>query len=272
MKALRRALAFVLALVCSLTVLSAASFADGDSCWDGILDNDSPSSSDILAAENAERVSYPSGSNYLDYYQIRYVKANKGHSIHVFSSPSLDARHKYTVFHGQRVLRLAKKSNGFSFILFYYKDNVLRAGWVTSDNLVSRYPGRTAYIGGRSSGGYDGGDYAVSWSRGEFPGEGQRYAELDTPAFDCVGFTLDYMVTDRNGVGTGKVTGRRTVYIHDGSRWSQVGSFRYDELGPVHVEITLDAPTDVYAVGITADCLRPDKFDFRIAVLDVLRG
>ena len=228
-----------------------------------------PSASDIWAADNCDQVQFPAGNSYYSHYRICYIDASGGHSVYVYSKPSTSAK-KREAFHGSRVTAIAKE-NGLTCILYYTDQNVYRAGWVTSTNLSDSYPGKTFSIGAGSlpSNAYNAGDPAVSWSEEFFYGTKQKFTELDTPIKDCVGFTLDYQVTARNGASTGDVLGSRTVYVNDGSGWVAVGSFKYSALGPVHVEVTLDSPMTLAAVATSADCAAPNTFHFRQSVLDV---
>ena len=252
MKQAKRFLALVLSLVCAvslLAVFTVSSCADYDSYWGGAMESGSPGSQDFHLGENSGVIDHPKSSEYLDDYQIRYVHSPKDHSVFIFNKPSGSAKHPYVVYHGQQVLRLAKKRSGWSCVLYYDKHNDLRVGWINSSHLVTDFPGRTASTG---------------FSR-------QICSDkLDTPIYDCVGFTLDYFVTDRNGTSSENVTGERTIYVDDGSGWSEVGTFRYDKIEPVHIQVTLSSPMTVKAIGVSADCYKPNKFDFRMAVLDVL--
>ncbi len=273
MKQAKRFLALVLSLVCAvslLAVFTVSSCADYDSYWGGAMESGSPGSQDFHLGENSGVIDHPKSSEYLDDYQIRYVHSPKDHSVFIFNKPSGSAKHPYVVYHGQQVLRLAKKRSGWSCVLYYDKHNDLRVGWINSSHLVTDFPGRTASTGfSRQISSDNTGPWSVRWKT-SFPGTDQPYAKLDTPIYDCVGFTLDYFVTDRNGTSSENVTGERTIYVDDGSGWSEVGTFRYDKIEPVHIQVTLSSPMTVKAIGVSADCYKPNKFDFRMAVLDVL--
>ena len=170
----------------------------------------------------------------------------------------------------RHVAALLAEQEGFTCVLYHTDENTLRAGWVSSANLTWYYPGRTEYLG-RSTGnnGTYYGDAEASWSRDYFVGTRQKYTYLQKTYYNCNQFTLDYQVTARNGVDTQACLGPRTVYVNDGSGWVAVGTFSYNDLGPVNVVITLDQPMTIMAVATSASCSKPDTFSFRQSVLDI---
>ena len=175
-------------------------------------------------------------------------------------------------YHGSRVVVLAEQ-DGYSCVLYRSDDAKLHAAWIATDKLSWDYPGRTCSIGNSDlSWAYNIGDPNVSWSKESFVGTKQKFTLLDTPVEYCVGFTLDYQVTTRNGAETKEILGPRTVYINDGEGWIEVGQFDYSELGPVHVNISWDEPISLVAVGTVASCAKPDTFLFRQSLLDVFEA
>lgn len=271
MKTNKRILAMILSLVCVFAMfssLSVSAFANYEAPWGGVREfYDAPCSSAARAAVNYKHVELP--VDYLSSFQVRYVEAPKGHSIYVFNVPNGPSP-KHVVYHGERVLRLAK-ANGFSCILYYNELNELRIGWVNSAHLTKEFPGRNAYVGTGSYSGYSHktGDVTISWSSKYFPGTKQHYAVIEGRIDDCVGFTLDYQVIARNGATTKQCLGSRSIYVSDGTSWYEVGSFSYSKLGTVHVQVDLDEPMDIKAVAVSADCARPNTLSFRMAILDV---
>ena len=251
----------LLSLLCMAMLLASLPV---DACADG------PGKGDIYNAYNADSVQFPSQNNFLDDYETRYIQVD-GNSVYVHYWPSVEKGYQKVIFKGQRVTRLAKQ-NGFSFILYWNQANELYAGWVSTARLTKTFPGQKFSTGARKA--YSGteniGDAAVSWSKNNFSGTRQKYSVLDEPVEDCVGFTLDYMVTSRNGATSKQCLGTRTIYVYDGSSWHEAGTFRYSKLGPVHVEVSLDKPMRIEAVATKADCAKPDKLSFRQSILDVI--
>ena len=52
--------------------------------------------------------------------------------------------------------------------------------------------------------------------------------------------------------------GPRRVLVHDGNQWIEAGSFEYPQAGAVRVNVWLDYPMTVRAVGTFPVCLEPD--------------
>ena len=229
-----------------------------------------PSAADIRATSNGDKVLYPDGKSYFSSYNTYYVKTSKGHSTYVFYADNPRAENPRFAYHGQRVVGIAAQK-GMTCILYYTRDLEYRAGWIDSSELTSEFPGKTRSIDGaasRSGAAYYG-DPILTWSNDSMVGHTEKYVLFDEKVDNCVAFTLDYQVTDRISVDASQCTGPRTVYINGGSGWEEVGTFAYNELETVHVDITLNAPTTIAAVAVTANCARPDATIARIAVLDL---
>ncbi len=228
-----------------------------------------PSIGDIIATGDNRVIKVPDANSYFTSYQTMYIDAYKGHSVYVYKWPNSQSAKMPVAYHGIKVTLLAEEE-GFTCILYHTDDNSLRAGWVASSNLTWYYPGRTEYIGRTTgSSGTFYGDAEGSWSRDYFVGTRQKYTNLQKTYYNCKQFTLDYQVTARNGADTQACLGTRTVYVNDGSGWTAVGTFSYNELGPVNVVVALDQPMTIMAVATSASCSKPDTFSFRQSVLDI---
>ena len=229
----------------------------------------SPSINDIISTGDNRVITVPDTNSYFSTYQTMYINASKGHSVNVYKKPNTQSGKMPAAYHGVKVTLLAEQ-DGLTCILYHTDENTVRAAWVSSNNLTWYYPGRTEYIG-RTTGniGTYYGDAEASWSRDYFVGTKQKYTNLQNTFYNCRQFTLDYQVTARNGADTRECLGPRTIYVNDGSGWTAVGTFNYNELGPVNVVVSLDFPMTIKAVATSATCSKPDTFSFRQFVLDV---
>ncbi len=227
-----------------------------------------PSVRDIIATGDDKKIVLPKSGSYYSSYRTMYINTSGGHSVYAYKQPKNDKSQIMPyAYHGIRVTVLAEE-NGYSCVLYHSDANELRAAWIVSEYLSWSFPGRTATIG-RGSSGFSYGDAEVQWSRDFFVGSRQKYTLLKSPVANCIGFTLDYQLTARNGAETQQCTGPRSVYVNDGTGWTWVGDFDYDSFGPVHVVVQLSTPMTLAAVATVASCARPDTFSFRQFVLDV---
>ena len=276
MKRVIQQLVFMLCLAIVLSTLSLPAFADP-----GINNTIKGSGNQVItpvangksllhSASNGTKIEQPNAVDYFSAPFSLYVNAPKGHSVYAYDywNPTT-INNIGTVFHGSRVTVLAEHGDYYC-VLFQTENYVLRAAWVYAEYLVSWYPGYKASIDrGGSWITYNDGDPALKWSKENFVGTKRKFSILETPVYNCAGFTLDYQVTSRNGVSTDSVLGPRNIYVNDGSGWTYVGSFNYDDTYACHVDITLYEPITLYAVATIADCAEPDTFVFRQSVLDV---
>lgn len=220
-------------------------------------------------ASNASKVKSPNASDYFTYMTAMYADAPKGHSIYAYDHWQTDVNsHFGYIFHGSRVYVLAE--HGESYCVLYYTDkNKLNVAWVPIERLSYSYPGRVYRLGGKAdTGSATVSDPTVSWSRDNFVGTGIKYTVLAVPAENCLAFTLDYQMISKSATKN-EVLGPRAVYINDGSGWSYIGYFDYDEEGAVHVEVTLSSPVTLRAVATIPDCAEPNGFAFRQSLIDV---
>ena len=224
----------------------------------------------LHSAGNGGKIEQPKTTDYFSEPFSLYVNAPKGHSVYAYDywDPTDDNK-TGTVFHGSRVLVLAE--HGDYYCVLYHTENYeLLAAWVYVEYLVSWYPGYKAYIGQSGSWvTHNDGDPALKWSKEDFVGTKRKFSILEMPVHNCAGFTLDYQVTSRNGASTDSVLGPRSVYVNDGTAWTYVGRFNYDDTYACHVDVALYEPITLFAVATIADCAEPDIFVFRQSVLDI---
>lgn len=81
-------------------------------------------------------IAYPNDSSYLSHYEIKYVKAPKGHSIYVYWNPDdASSRRKFLLYEDDEVTVLARQG-GLSCVIFTDQSGEQQVGWVSSDCLV----------------------------------------------------------------------------------------------------------------------------------------
>lgn len=220
----------------------------------------------IAEAYNAKCIILPKEESYLDEWKVLYArKPWYQPNLTVESVPWLKsgAPRQAHLFEGTRVTVVAEQ-NDMSCILYPGYDNILRVGWIQSVRLLEEFPGERYTIGEASDGEYTTVDAVTQrWSDSFFLKTERRFVNLAEPVENCVGFTMEYQVTARNTGFTENVLGPRTLYLYDGESWTAVGSFPYDDLGAVQVEVRLDKPMKLVAFGTTAECEQPLNFDCR---------
>ena len=80
---------------------------------------------------------------------------------------------------------------------------------------------------------------------------------------NCCGFTLEYQVIAENTQYWNTILGPRKVYVKSDGVWKEVGEFPYSEFGAVKMQVWLEEPMDIEAIGTIAQCRLPDQFNFR---------
>lgn len=225
----------------------------------------------FFTATNAKTVEQPNAADYYTKPYSMYINAPKEHSVYIYDSwEGQSVNNIGTTYHGGRVTVLAEHGD-YSCILFYTAKYELKVAWVYSEYLVSWYPGYSSSISnGSHRNTYNAGDPELKWSKESFVGTNTKFTIMKTPVKNCVGFTLDYQLTSRNGASTASVLGPRNIYVNDGSGWTYVGSVNYDKICSCHITITLDKPMTLTAFATIADCAQPDTFLYRQSVLDVM--
>ena len=61
-----------------------------------------------------------------------------------------------------------------------------------------------------------------------------------------------------------------SICTNDGIDWIRVGSFEYPEHGTVRVNVSLEKPTNIVAIGTVAEVPLPNTFRFRQNAEDFL--
>lgn len=151
-----------------------------------------------------------------------------------------------------------------SCIVYPGPNNKLWVGWIQSIRLLDAFPGERYTIGEAAADETPTLDAVGShWSNEYLLNTRRIYTVLDEPVKACTGFTMQYQVTARNTGLTRNVLGPRTLYVCDGETWTELGTFPYDDLGAVEVDVRLDEPMDLVAFGTAADCVQPYDFEFR---------
>ena len=135
-------------------------------------------------------------------------------------------------------------------------------GWIKSIRLLEEFPGEFLTVGSEKSTGYSVLSTEVPMQRENSGYLGLLQSSASFPAVEnCVGFQLEYQLIAEN-VDLDEywyaVYGPRRVLVHDGQRWVEAGSFEYPQAGAVRVDVWLDHPMTVKAVGTMPVCLEPD--------------
>lgn len=164
---------------------------------------------------------------------------------------------------------IVAEENDMSLMIYRGSDNKLYAGWIQSIRLLDDFPGLEYTIGEEPSGDLSyRDDITVDWSRRSWLTTQQNYSVLSEEVKNCVGFTLEYQIISENTQVWENILGPRKIYVKSGGEWIEVGEFPYPDFGAVKVQVWLDKPMDIDAVGTIAQCKQPDIFWFRQTVTD----
>lgn len=234
-----------------------------------------PSAADILATGDDIYIKMPHESYYLDEYEYKYVndRANKN-SVYVFDNPDNGINAKYLrprAYHGSRVIVLAERQI-HSCVLYWTADNVMHAGWVSSENLQDEFPG-VAYSVGKldakfANKGVESFVPAQTWSELPAADTGTKYTIVNNGGRKCISVTLDYHIIGRNGVVN--LQGAREVYCLVEGEWINAGEFEVDKnLTPVMYTIYFRSPVELEAFLIVPKDLNTQGFDVRQQVVEM---
>ena len=228
----------------------------------------------ILSTGDQSRIAMPNLYSYIQPESL-YIDAPGGHSVYVYRDLKCDKEKLMPfAYEGMRVTAVARENNGeadLSCIVYRDENYQPHAGWVHSKYLSAWFPGAVSTIGSPwTDTVYTAEDPVLSWARDYFVNTRMKYTLLSEPIRACTQFRLNYQVTGRGGAKTQEVPGDRKVYVNDGSGWTMVGQFPYPEIESVLVTVNLPEPTDLLAVAVVPVCDRPERFQFRQSVLDVL--
>ncbi len=224
----------------------------------------------ILATGDQKYIQLPDEASYLPEFKTKYAY----NTIYIGPCTTVE---RYPMrrsggampfaYEGTKVTVVAEQ-NDMSCIIYRDSDNRIRAGWIWSTDLLDEFSGKEYRIGEHIEGSSTIPDVQMAWSRKGFLGSQQNYSVLAEPVENCVGFTLEYQLIQENTRKWHKILGPRTIYVYNGEEWIDVGSFEYPEFGPVRIEVNLDEPMDIVAVGTIAKCDQPNLFRFRQYAFD----
>ena len=237
----------------------------------------------IKATGDHRYIELPKESSYLEEFKTRYVDfrdvlipTTDGQAVQMYGPSAPVERYATTkggpqmpfAFEDSTVTVVAEQNN-MSCILYRNSNNRLRAGWIRDIYLGDEYLGRTEVIGtANSSASGNIAEVPMTWSEKGILKSPQKYTVLAEPVENCVGFTLEYQIISEATDKRNALLGPRTVYVNDGTGWTEVGSFEYPSLGTVRVRVNLEEPTDIAAIGTIANCDLPNTFYFRQIAFD----
>ena len=234
-----------------------------------------PSVDDILATGDEIYIKMPHESYYLDEYEYKYVydKENK-HSVYVFDNPDYGINAKFLrprAYHGSRVIVLAERQI-YSCVLYWTADNVMHAGWISSENLQDEFPGDEFIVGKKNAEtlnkGVESFVPALMWSEVPAADTDTKYTLVNNEGRKCISVTFDYHVIGRNGIVNPH--GDREVYCLIEGKWIKIGEFEVNKsLDPVLYTIHFKNPVEVEAFLIIPKDLDTQGIDVRQSVVEM---
>ena len=226
----------------------------------------------IQTARNWEQLVLPQEESYLDEWKTLYPrKAWQAPSLPVWYDPHPTARGTAPYVYEGTAVTVVAEENDMACMLYRAPSYKLYVGWIQSIRLLEDFPGELLISGQPLEGEFDRQANAeFSWSNAWFPGTCQLYTVLKEPVNDCVGFTFEYQLIQRNGAPPEAIFGPRRIYVHDGEKWIEVGSFPYPTLGAVRVELWLEKPVTITAIATDNDCPGKNLFTVRQTASDFL--
>ena len=237
----------------------------------------------IMATGDHRYIELPKESSYLEEFKTRYVDFRDvlipiaddqavqmyGPSAPVERVASMKGGLQMPFAFEDSTVTVVAEQNNMSCILYRNSNNRLRAGWIRDIYLGDEYLGRTETIGTENSSATGNiAEVPMTWSENGILKSPQKYTVLAEPVENCVGFTLEYQIISEATDKRNALLGPRTVYVNDGTGWTEVGSFEYPSLGTVRVRVNLDEPTNIAAIGTIANCDLPNTFYFRQIATD----
>ena len=280
MTSMKRTISILLAAVCLLLACGAPSAKAESQGMTGMASESgqlvSPAEKGLAAIRAsgwADALVLPEEESYLDEWKTLYArKAFKAPCLRVERIAELHTGRQVMpyLYEGVEVTVVAEE-NDMSCILYRGNDNKLYAGWIQSIRLLEEFPGEQFVIGQKPEepcAVRD--DITVSWSKRSWLTTQQNYSVLSEEINNCRGFTMEYQIIDARTPNWDNILGPRKVYVRSGGEWAEVGSFAYSDFGAVKIQVYLENPMDIDAIGTIAQCLQPDIFYFRQTAADFL--
>ena len=226
----------------------------------------------LLDTGHAAFLQFPEDADYLSEWKTLYArKAFRAPALEVKSVPTMeDSDHPNMpyLYEGTSVTVVAEHGD-MSCMIYHGANNKPYCGWIKSIRLLEEFPGELLVSGMPRMMQYtvvDGPE--VTWGEGGYQKFWHPYSALSQPVRRCIGFTLEYQLIDENTLKWDNIYGPRTIHINVGDHWEEIGSFSYPKKGAVRVQVWLEEPIDIFAVGTVAQCWEPDTFLFRQTVCD----
>ena len=227
----------------------------------------------IRTAANWRTLILPQEESYLDEWKTLYPRrAWHAPSLQVEILPRTDTGLDRAPFvcEGTEVTVVAEE-NDMSLIVYRTPRFKTCAGWIPSIRLLEEFPGETLRIGTAPEGeGVTLHETELRWSDSPCPYTMRTYTELEEPLDGCTGFVLEYQIIASYATRRDAMLGERTVYVKNGRKWIEAGSFSYTELGAVRVEVRLESPVELRAVAVGDGTRMPATYEIRQTLHDFI--
>lgn len=278
---MKRIICILMIFLLTAAVFPAAAFAEGETTA-----STDPAAEEAAQQEAAERgLAAIRKTRFPEYLVLpkeeSYLKEWKtGYARKAFKAPCLRVERISRLKTGRQVMpyiyegveaTVVAEENDMSCMIYRGNDNKLYAGWIQSIRLLEEFPGKVYTVGKEPGGEYTKReDITVDWSKKSWLTTQQNYSVLSEEVKNCHGFTLEYQIIAENTSNWNSILGDRSIYVRSGEEWVEVGSFEYPDFGAVKIQVYLDQPMDINAVGTIADCSQPNIFRFRQTAYDFL--
>ena len=266
---LKRILFFLIA--CLLLKTSIPASAEDASAEEGKATAAERGRQALLDTGHAGFLRFPEDEDYLPEWKTLYArKAFHSSSLEVKSVPDMldsDFPNMPYLYEGTEVTVVAEQGE-MSCFLYRGSNNKRYCGWIKSIRLLEEFPGPTLISGEEKT---DvlmvSADPEITWGELGFQKFWHPYSCLSEPVYGCIGFTLEYQLIKQN-TREQDIYCPREIWINTGTQWIQVGNFDYPEKGAVKVQVWLEEPMDIIAIGTIAQCPDPDVFVTRQTAYD----
>ena len=225
----------------------------------------------LLDTGHADFLHFPAEEDYLTEWKTLYArKAFHSSSLEVKSVPDMldsDFPNIPYLYEGTEVTVVAEQGE-MSCFLYHGSNNKHYCGWIKSIRLLEEFPGRTIISGDKKADVQPiEEDPEISWGELGFQKFWHPYSRLSETVHGCIGFTLEYQLIKENTRDL-DIYCPREIWVNTGTKWVQVGCFEYPEKGAVKVQVWLEEPMDIIAIGTIAQCPDPDIFLTRQTAYD----